>query len=57
MPVDEFTNEAYKGLASGIDQVNVGAMGPPETFNDIVDKRKSIFDEYATRMRAMRGEK
>ena len=54
MPVDAFTDEAYKGLASGSDQVVIGSIGPADTFNEIVDKRRTAFENLS---KMMRGEK
>ena len=54
MPVDAFTDEAYKGLASGSDQVVIGSIGPVDTFNEIVDKRRTAFENLS---KMMRGEK
>ena len=39
MPLDVFIEEAYNGLAAGSDTIFVGAIGPKDMFNDIVDKR------------------
>lgn len=54
MPLNAFIDEAYKGLASGSDQVVVGSIGPADTFNDIIDKRRVAFENFA---KMMRGEK
>ena len=54
MPVRKFVDETYKGLASGSDQVIVGSVGSVDTFNEIVDKRRSTFQNLA---KMMRGEK
>ena len=54
MPVDAFIEEAYKGLASGSDQVVIGSIGPADTFNEIVDKRRIAFENLS---KMMRGEK
>jgi short-subunit dehydrogenase involved in D-alanine esterification of teichoic acids len=61
IPVQEFTKAAYAGLAEGKDQIIVGAVGPPpfnetllQTFNEIVDKRRSVC-AYLANM--LRGEK
>ena len=51
MPVDAFTDQAYKGLASGSDQVIIGSCGPPDVFNDIIDKRRTTFQNLAKMMR------
>lgn len=54
MPLNAFIDEAYKGLASGSDQVVVGSIGPADAFNDIIDKRRVAFENFA---KMMRGEK
>ncbi|KIX04647.1 uncharacterized protein Z518_05517 [Rhinocladiella mackenziei CBS 650.93] len=54
MPVDAFTDAAYKGLASGSDQIVIGSVGPANTFNEIIDKRRTAFENLA---KLMRGEK
>ncbi|KAJ5378008.1 uncharacterized protein N7496_005417 [Penicillium cataractarum] len=51
MPVDRFTDEAHSGLLEGKDQIIIGAVGPAETFNEIVDKRREAFDNLAKLMR------
>ena len=51
MPVQAFVDEAFKGLASGSDQVIVGSIGPAETFNEIIDKRRNAFQNLAKMMR------
>ena len=51
MPVDKFTDAAYEGLASGKDQIVIGAIGPAETFNEIVDKRRLAFENLSKLMR------
>ncbi|KAL8741201.1 MAG: hypothetical protein Q9190_006167 [Brigantiaea leucoxantha] len=54
MPLNAFTDAAYKGLASGTDQVVIGAIGSPEAYNEIVAKRRTHFESF---MKIMRGEK
>lgn len=49
MPVDEFTDIAYKRLADGEDQVIIGTIGPGkgydyERFHGIVDGRRTAFE-------------
>lgn len=51
MPVQAFVDEAFKGMASGSDQVVIGSIGPAETFNEIVDKRRTAFQNLAKMMR------
>ena len=51
MPVQAFVDEAFKGMASGSDQVVIGSIGPAETFNEIIDKRRSAFQNLAKMMR------
>ena len=53
MPLNAFTEEAYKELAAGNDQIVIGSVGPAETFNEIIDKRRSAFNTLA---KLMRGE-
>ena len=52
MPLDAFVNEAYKGLASGSDQIVIGSIGPADTFNEIVNKRRTAFQNLAEMIRA-----
>ena len=47
MPVKDFTDQAYEGLVSGKDQILVGSIGPADTFNDIVDKRRNAFEDLS----------
>lgn len=51
MPVHAFVDETYKGLVSGSDQVIIGSIGPADTFNEIIDKRRSAFQNLAKMMR------
>jgi hypothetical protein len=52
MPVDQFADKAHKGLLEGKDQIVIGAIGPAETFNEIVDKRREAFENLAKLMRS-----
>lgn len=54
MPIKAFTDQAYEGLASGKDQVIIGAIGPADTFHEIVDKKRNAFENLS---KMMRGEK
>ena len=54
MPLDSFTDAAYEGIAAGKDQIVVGSIGPADTFNEIIDKRRDTFTFLA---KMMRGEK
>ncbi|KAK5212449.1 hypothetical protein LTR41_001395 [Exophiala xenobiotica] len=51
MPIDKFTDAAFKGLTSGRDQTVIGAIGPEETFHEIIDKRRTAFENLAKMMR------
>ena len=51
MPVGEFTDKAYEGLASGSDQVIIGSVGAAGTYNEIVDKRRTAFENLARMLR------
>jgi hypothetical protein len=53
MPIEEFTEEAYNGLAAGKEQIFIGTIGPAETFHEIVEKRTFLFKFLA---KIMRGE-
>lgn len=52
MPVDQFTDEAHKGLLNGEDQIIIGAVGPEDTFHEIVDKRRAAFENLAKLIRS-----
>lgn len=51
MPLDAFTETAYQGLAEGKDQIIIGSIGPAETFNEIIDKRRTAFENLSKMMR------
>ena len=51
MPLGQFIDAAYQGLLAGKDQIVIGSAGSAEVFNDIVDKRRSVFEELAKMMR------
>ena len=53
MPVRAFVDETYKGLVAGKDQVIIGSVGPADTFNEMIDKRRNAFENLA---KLMRGE-
>ena len=53
MPLDVFIEQAYQGLAAGRDQiVVVDSIGPTETFNEIIDKRRAAFETFANLTRS-----
>ena len=59
MPVDKFTDEAYKELSSGKDFIVIGSLGPPGAIPDsywrrIASDRNAAFTNMC---RSMRGEK
>lgn len=55
MPIDEFTEAAYQGLASGRDQVIVGTVAVPAgEFHEIVDRRRKAFEKWAENLRGSR---
>ncbi|OQU98473.1 hypothetical protein CLAIMM_04258 [Cladophialophora immunda] len=54
MPVDKFIEAAFEGLASGSDQIVIGAVGSAEIFNDIIAKRRTLFENL---VKMWRGEK
>lgn len=51
MPVDKFVDATYNGLVTGRDQIVIGAVGPADAFNEIVDKRRTAFENLANLMR------
>jgi hypothetical protein len=51
MPLDAFTEEAFNGLTSGKDQIVIGSVGPADTFNEIIDKRRAATEWLAKVMR------
>ncbi len=59
MPLDAFTELAYKELVAGHDQVVIGTLGPGDgiipkgEFNGLVDTRRTAFTSLA---KVMRGE-
>ncbi|KAJ6001519.1 hypothetical protein N7499_002567 [Penicillium canescens] len=52
MPLGQFIHVTHEGLLAGKDQIVVGSVGSAEVFNDILDKRRSAFDELAKMMRS-----
>ena len=53
MPLDQFTDAAYKGLVSGSDHVVIGAAGPKERYDEIVRLRRAQFEGLSEMMRRM----
>jgi hypothetical protein len=51
MPLDAFTDQAYQGLTEGKDQIVIGCIGPADTFKEIIDKRRTAFENLAEMMR------
>jgi hypothetical protein len=51
MPLAAFIDEAYAGLAAGKEQIFVGTLVPAEAFQDIVEKRITLFNGLAKMMR------
>ena len=51
MPIDQFTDAAYEGLAAGSDQIIIGSIGPADMFNEIIDRRRTAFENLAQMMR------
>jgi hypothetical protein len=53
MPMDQFTDEAHKGLLGGKDQIIIGAVGFGEVVTEIADKRREAFTNLAKLMRSV----
>ncbi|KAL8835770.1 MAG: hypothetical protein Q9176_006718 [Flavoplaca citrina] len=52
MPLGQFCDQAYDGLAKGQDQVIIGSIGPQDNFMDVVNKRRGAFDFLAKMIRS-----
>lgn len=53
MPLTAFTDEAYKGLVEGKDQIVIGTIADEKTFHEVVDKRRALFTDLGNRMRGL----
>ncbi|KAJ5383470.1 Glucose/ribitol dehydrogenase [Penicillium concentricum] len=51
MPVEQYAEDAYQALETGSDEIIGGSVGPTEVFQDLADKRRKIFDEFAPMLR------
>lgn len=56
MPVEEFTDQAFKGLTSGQDHIVIGSIGlgpspAAEAFHEVVAKRNFAFERLAEMIR------
>ncbi|KAL2808601.1 hypothetical protein BJX63DRAFT_424480 [Aspergillus granulosus] len=47
MPIDQFTDEAFRDLQAGLDQVVVGHLEPREVFFDILEKKRKAVEGLA----------
>jgi hypothetical protein len=47
MELGAFTDAAFHGLTSGKDQIVIGSIGPKEAFDQIVDSRRTAFENLA----------
>lgn len=55
MPLAQFCDEAYEGLARGKDHIFIGSIGPSlQTFMDFVSKRRWTFEFLAKTMRSQK---
>ncbi|KAF7114440.1 hypothetical protein CNMCM5793_008744 [Aspergillus hiratsukae] len=54
MPLDTFTELAFKGLVAGQDQIVIGSIGPAERFNALMDQRRQAFEDLAKMIREQR---
>jgi len=51
MPLDLFTEEAYKGLVASHNQIVIGSIRLAQTFNEIINKRRAEFESLSKMMR------
>jgi hypothetical protein len=49
MPLDEFTDAAFKELSKGEDLVVIGSIAtePRETYMELLEKRRNIFNKLS----------
>jgi hypothetical protein len=52
MPLAEFTDKAWQGLAKGEDQVHVGFVPPEERFFGIARQRREACEEMSKKLTA-----
>lgn len=55
MPLDDFTKQVMEGLNAGHDQIIIGAVGDAKIFDEIVDKRRTLFENLAKMIRGARA--
>jgi len=53
MPIGAFTEQAFEGLMSGSDEIIIGGPAPKEVFDEVVAKRRMLFNNLATLLRSM----
>ncbi|PWY65406.1 oxidoreductase [Aspergillus eucalypticola CBS 122712] len=53
MPLQEFTDKAWAGLAKGDDEVYVGFIPPEERFFSIAGQRRAACEEWSARAKAL----
>jgi hypothetical protein len=51
MPLKEFTEKAWEGLANGDDEVYIGCIPPEDRFFSIARQRRSACEDSANLMR------
>ncbi len=52
MPVNQFIDAAYKGLADGGDQIVIGDVAGSERLTRIIDERRAAFKDLAKMMQS-----
>jgi hypothetical protein len=52
MPVGAFTEQAFEGLMSGSDEIIIGGPAPREVFNEVVAKRRMLFNNLTKLLRS-----
>ncbi len=53
MPIGAFTEQAFEGLMSGSDEIIIGGPAPKEVFDEVLAKRRMLFNNLATLLRSM----
>ena len=51
MPLNASTDAAYEGLAPAKDQIVIGAIGPVDTFKQIIDNRRAALENLSKMIR------
>jgi hypothetical protein len=51
MPIEQYAEDAYQALQRGSDEILGGSVEPVDNLQELADKRREIFDEFAPMLR------